>query len=121
MFIMAVSNNGCKLFGIMTTGLCKEVIASGWHVPGIVQAIRNGFLKLPTLNPFKNISIKCLNISIKYFHFYEDFLIYLPMISLALCSLILHLKNEFGFKIERCCFVILDIFLVRNLLAVSGG
>ena len=43
---------------------------------------------------------------------YENILVYLPGILLGLCSLILHLKNEFGFKIQRCCFVILDISFV---------
>ena len=43
---------------------------------------------------------------------HETFLVYLPGILLGLCSLILHLTNEFGFKTQRCCFVILDIFFV---------
>ena len=51
----------------------------------------------------------------------KDFLIYLPRISLGLCSLILRLKNEFGFKIKRFCFVIFDIFFIRILLTVTSS
>lgn len=51
----------------------------------------------------------------------KDILIYLPRISLGLCSLILRPKNEFGFKIKRFYFVIFDIFFVRILLTLTGG
>ena len=52
MFVMSGSNNGCKLFDIMITALGKEVVVSGWGISDIAEAIKNGFSKLPTLDPF---------------------------------------------------------------------
>ena len=52
MFVKGGSNNGCKLFDIRTTALGKEVVVSGWGITDIAEAIKNGFSKLPTLDPF---------------------------------------------------------------------
>ena len=52
MFVKGGSNNGCKLFDIMTTALGKEVVVSGWGITDIAEAIKNGFSKLPILDPF---------------------------------------------------------------------
>ena len=45
-----------EMYNVMTSEQGKDVIASGWEASGICEAIKIGLLKLPSLDPFKDIS-----------------------------------------------------------------
>ena len=44
-----------ELFNHMTTSQGKEIIMSGWKASGIIEAIKKGSARLPSLNPFSDL------------------------------------------------------------------
>ena len=44
-----------ELFNHMTTSQGKEIIMSGWKASGIIEAIKKGSARLPSLDPFNDL------------------------------------------------------------------